>query len=95
MNQMNIRTTFNKNGDADSYEIKYNTYRLLAFEYNGSASSIEIWNRQNNCVARTILYKPIHKLTNTTLRNIMIASIAETYDFVKYDVIIGNPPFST
>ena len=42
---MSVRTTFDDNGDADSYEIKYNTYRLLATAYNNSASAIQIWNK--------------------------------------------------
>ena len=75
--QMSVRTTFDNNGDADSYEIEYNTYRLLAFAYNDNASTIQIWNKDKNCITRTVIYRPIHTLTNTTLKSIMIASIAQ------------------
>ena len=45
MNQLNIRTTFDDNGVADSHEIKFNKYRLLAYKYNKYGSQIEAWDK--------------------------------------------------
>ena len=75
MNQLNIRTTFDNDGIADSHEIKYGYFRLLARQYNIHASQIEVWDKRNNCVLRTILYSPIYDLTYTTLKTLFISAI--------------------
>ena len=75
MNQLNIRTTFDDDGYADSHEIKYDTYKLLANYYNKYASQIKVWDKNKNCILRTILYTPIYELKHTTLKILLISAI--------------------
>ena len=75
MNQLNIRTTFDNNGDADSHEIKYCQHKLLANYYNQYASQIKVWDKNKNCILRTILYTPIYDLKHTTLKILLISAI--------------------
>jgi len=72
---MNIRTTFDDYGYADSHEIKYSTYKLLANYYNKYASQIKVWDKNKKCVLRTILYTPIYELKHTALKIILISAI--------------------
>ena len=75
MNQLSIRTTFDNDGYADSHEIKYGQYKLLANDYNQYASQIKVWDKNKNCVLRTILYTPIHEVKHTTLKILLISAI--------------------
>jgi hypothetical protein len=75
MNQMNIRTTFDNDSYADSHEIKYGSYRLLATRYTPYASQIKVWGQNKNCVLRVILYSPIYDLKYTTLKILLISAI--------------------
>ena len=79
MNQLNIRTTFDDNGVADSHEIKFNKYRLLAYKYNKYGSQIEAWDKKNNCILRTIIYTPVNELKYTTLKIMMISAIDSVF----------------
>ena len=75
MNQLNIRTTFDNDGYADSHEIKHASYKLLANYYNKQASQIKVWNKNNKCILRVIQYTPIYKLKYTTLKLLLISAI--------------------
>ena len=75
MDQLNIRTTFDNDGYADSHEIKYSTYKLLANYYNKYASQIKVWDKNKNCILRTILYTPIYEVKHTTLKILLISAI--------------------
>jgi hypothetical protein len=75
MNQMNIRTTFDDDGYADSHEIKYGPYKLLANNYNPQASQIKVWDQNKDCVLRVIQYTPIYELKYTTLKILLISAI--------------------
>jgi hypothetical protein len=75
MNQINTRTTFDNYGYPDSHEIKYDTYKLLANKYNHQSSQIKVWDKNKNCILRTILYTPIYELKHTTLKILIISAI--------------------
>ena len=75
MEYLNIRTTFDKNALPDSHEIRIRNYKLLATKYNKRASQIEIWNRKKNCINRSIVYKPLRKLTHINLKHMFINAI--------------------
>jgi len=88
MDQINVRTTFDNDGYADSHEIKYSTYKLLATNpryktrslfktivVKKQSSEIEVWDKNKNCILRTILYKPIHEVKHTTLKVLLISAI--------------------
>lgn len=75
MNQLNIRTTFDNDGYADSHEIKHGSYKLLANYYNQYASQIKVWDKNKNCILRVILYSPIYELKYTTLKILLISAI--------------------
>ncbi len=75
MNQLSIRTTFDNDGYADSHEIKYGQYKLLANDYNKQASQIKVWDKNKNCILRTIIYTPIYELKHTTLKILIISAI--------------------
>ena len=75
MNQLNIRTTFDNDGYADSHEIKYGQYKLLANYYSRQASQIKVWDQNKNCITRIILYTPIYELKHTTLKILIISAI--------------------
>ena len=79
MNQLNIRTTFDNDGYADSHEIKFGEFRLLANKYNKYGSQIKVWNKNKKCVLRTILYTPVYDLKYTTLKIMMISAIDSVY----------------
>ena len=75
MDQLNIRTTFDNYGYADSHEIKHGSYKLLANYYNQHASQIKVWDKNKKCILRTILYSPIYELKYTTLKILLISAI--------------------
>jgi hypothetical protein len=75
MNQMNIRSTFDNDGYADGHEIKFRTYKLIANRYNPYASQIKVWDKEKNCVLRTIMYTPIYDIKYTTLKILLISAI--------------------
>jgi len=75
MDQLNIRTTFDNDGYADSHEIKYGPYKLLANYYNQYASQIKVWDKNKNCVLRVIQYTPIYELKQIALKILFISAI--------------------
>ena len=39
------------------------------------STEIEVWDKNKNCILRTILYKPIHEVKHTTLKILLISAI--------------------
>ena len=65
----------NNDGYADGHEIKFRTYKLIANRYNPYASQIKVWDKEKNCVLRTIMYTPIYDIKYTTLKILLISAI--------------------